>query len=414
MPMDLDLECDVLIVGGGINGCGIAADAASRGLKVILCEQCDLASGTSSASTNLIHGGLRYLELFEFALVRKALREREILHHNCPHLVTALPFVLAINNNTRSRFWLRLGLFVYDHLAKISFPKTKTLTRKSNTDYFKKLIPEINKGFMYYDAQTMDSRLAVLNALQAKKFGATILTRTRFVKTQRKKNYWLSKLSNKTNNYLIKSSLLVNVTGPYTEQVSNNIGIALPTKLSLIQGSHIVINKLYSGDYAYLLQNEDGRVVFTIPYNNDYTLIGTTETKVTSPKASDCVTEDELAYMFKVIKKYFLVHLSKKDIIHTYTGIRPLIEDPTAESTNTISRDYKIINNFKDAPYTCILGGKLTTYRVLAKECVDSWRSIFTKLPKCKTQNLKLPGSDFKTLKILEKTIKNQFSFLSP
>lgn len=407
-----EIDCDVLIVGGGINGCSIAADAASRGLKVVLCEQNDLGNATSSASSKLIHGGLRYLEQYDFSMVRKALKERELLFKLCPYLIRPLAFVLP-HLKTHRPFWLiRIGLFMYDYLCKTHLPKTKAINRKSHPVLFEALQSKTNNGFQYYDGQTIDCRLVILNALQAQKHNATILTRSQFTNTERNNDYWLSTLNNNTSKIKVKSKILVNATGPWADLLTKQLNINSPYHLSLVQGSHIVVNKLYEGDHAYILQNDDNRIVFSIPYHNEFTLIGTTDELFEDLPEKCKITNAEVNYLLQTMNNYFCTQLTNDDIKHTYCGLRPLIQDSSKNSAKDISRDYKILNENSKAPYICIYGGKLTTYRQLAKECIDGWYKHFPNLRPCKTDKLTLPGSDFKDLETLEKNLKCSYSQL--
>ncbi len=407
-----ELDCDVLIIGGGINGCGIAADAASRGLKVILCEKNNIASATSSASSKLIHGGLRYLEQYNFSLVRKALKEREVLFKICPYLIHPLAFVLPYKKSLRPFWLIRVGLFIYDHLCKTSVPKTQSLSRKKNNKYFKTLNENIKRGFKYYDAKTIDSRLVIVNALQAEKFGAKILTQTKLIKAKRYKDYWQATLYSTNENIQIRTKILVNATGPWADQVNNLLNIKTPYKLSLVQGSHIVVPKLYEGDFAYILQNDDKRIIFAIPYHNEFTLIGTTEHLLKDVPKKIEMTQQEKDYLLSLSNQYFNKTINKKNIKYNYCGLRPLITDKEISSEKNISRDYKIYLDKDQASYICIFGGKLTTYRLLAKECVDQWQNIFPNMKLCQTKKLNLPGADFKSVKQLQNDLHNKYSKL--
>jgi len=408
-----NLDCDVLIIGGGINGCGIAADAASRGLRVIVCEQNNLASATSSSSSKLIHGGLRYLEQYNFSLVRKALKEREVLFKICPYLIHPLAFVLPYEKSLRPFWFIRLGLFFYDHLCKTSVPRTSSLSRAKHSQYFKTLNNNIKRGFKYYDAKTIDSRLVIANALQAKNYKAKILTHTKFIKANRHEKHWQVTLKTTNQNIHIKTKVLVNATGPWADKINELIQINPPYKLSLVQGSHIVVDKLYEGDFAYILQNNDKRIIFAIPYHENFTLIGTTEKLLKELPQKFQITDKEQQYLLSVSNKYFNNSIDKNNIKYSYCGLRPLINDPNISATKNISRDYKVYLDQKQATYICIFGGKLTTYRLLAKECVDSWRSIFPQMKSCQTKHLKLPGSDFKSIQQLKNNLHKKFPKLA-
>lgn len=408
------ISCDVLIVGGGINGCGIAADATSRGLNVVLCEQGDLGQATSSASSKLIHGGLRYLEQYDFKLVRKALQERERLFKLCPHLIKPLSFVLPHCQQQRPAWLMRLGLFIYDHLCKTNVPRTKLISRKNQPMLFAPLKAHYQKGFNYYDAHTLDSRLVISNALQAKQSGATILPRTKFISTKRHTDYWLSTLQSANQTLSIKSKGLVNAAGPWAMSINQLANLDIPYQLSLVQGSHIVVPKLYDGDHAYILQNDDQRIVFAIPYFKNFTLVGTTDVMIETLSDAPQVKQQEIDYLLTLIKNYFAKTLSHQQIIHTYCGVRPLLKPNATLKAKEISRDYKVIHQQQpETFYSCILGGKLTTYRCLAQECVDGWRAIYPDLADSKTSTIKLPGSDFEDLHQLKASLTKRYPFLS-
>lgn len=393
MPQDEEKQCDVLIIGGGINGCGIAADAATRGLKVILCEKDDLASATSSASSKLIHGGLRYLEQYQFHLVRKALKEREILFDVCPYLIKPMEFILPHQPKQRSFWFIRLGLYIYDHLSKTRLPSSTTLTRIAKPQYFTSLKKAFNKAISYFDATTNDSRLVVLNALQAQAHGAEIMTRSALVKSERNNSHWISFIKTSTGIIKIKSKVVINATGPWVAQLNEQLNIGTPYKLSLVQGSHIVLPKLYEGSHAYILQNTDNRIIFTIPYHSHFTLVGTTDVLVDQLKQTPHITSQEKNYLISLCNHYFKKQIKESDIIHTFCGVRPLFTPKESTKAQSITRDYKLYLETEGAPYVAVYGGKLTTYRMLAKQCIDLLFPFFNDLPPCQTQHLLLPGS---------------------
>lgn len=412
--MTQKLQCDILIIGGGINGCGIAADAATRGLKVVLCEQADLGEATSSASSKLIHGGLRYLEQYHFGLVRKALKERERLFQLCPYLITPLAFILPYKKSLRPFWLIRLGLFIYDHLTKISVPKTQVLSKSKQPTYFNALKSTPSKAFKYYDGQTIDSRLVIVNALQAQAHEATILTRTRFISAKRYASHWLSTLKGKSGTIDVQSKIIINATGPWLQKINDILQVTPPElDLSLVQGSHIVVPKLYQGEFAYILQNDDKRIIFAIPYHQNFTLIGTTEYPLKEVPQNCQMSQDELDYLIQITCHYFEKQISANDIVHSYCGIRPLLASKKSKSSRKISRDYKILQNVEAAPMFSIFGGKITTFRLLAKECLDLCQNIFPKLPECQTEFIPLPGSNFKNIEDLKKNLKKKFSFLT-
>src|SRR3990167_6880015 len=280
----LEQYFDLVIVGGGINGCGIAADAAMRGLKTCLIEKDDLASKTSSSSSKLIHGGLRYLEQYNFSLVKKALVERQILLQIAPHLVHQIPFILPYKKQLRPTWLLRIGLFIYDHLSrKNKLPHSQLIHRNSHTHLFAPLTTDYQKGFLFYDCMTDDAQLTISNALQAKHYGAEISTHTELLTGKANQDEWQLTIQTEDKQQLnIKARVVINTAGPWVEGVNDRLGIATHYHLSLIKGSHILIPKLYDGEHGYLLQNHDQRVVFVLPYHN-LTMIGTTEVKLTTP-----------------------------------------------------------------------------------------------------------------------------------
>jgi glycerol-3-phosphate dehydrogenase len=395
--MNDTLHTDVLIIGGGINGTGIAADAASRNLSVILCEKADLASGTSSASTKLIHGGLRYLEQYHFKLVRESLREREILLHRAPHLVHPLEFILPYQRELRPAWMIRLGLFLYDHLTKnISLPKSKTVNLQ-NTFYQKILKSQFKKGFRYYDCQTDDARLVVANALAAKEKGARIFTRTACVAAKREEKNWLIELHHKNTQQtqFIKARAVINVSGPWVKEVSENIfRHPLACSVQFDQGSHLVFPKLYAGDHAYILQNPDQRIIFAIPYEQNFTLVGTTDIPFTGNPEHISTSDTEKEYLCASINQHFQKNISPTQCVWNYTGLRTLYVSKKAEKVAKISREshVEVADLHGQIPLITVIGGKLTTYRKLAEEVIDALAPYFSNVGKSQTQNTLLPG----------------------
>jgi len=387
---------DIFIIGGGINGVGIAADAAGRGLSVGLCEQADLASATSSASSKLIHGGLRYLELYEFGLVRKALKEREILLHNAAHLISPLEFVLPYEPHLRPRWLIRLGLFIYDHLiTKRSLPSSKQIDL-SRDPRGQALLAQFKQGFSYFDCHTNDARLVILNALSAKEHGATIMSRMRCVSAAREKGLWIIELQNvltqEKKHYTAK--VLVNACGPWLAQVAmQTIKAHHSFRIKLIKGSHILLPKLYAGDYAYILQNADKRVVFVMPFEQDYTLIGTTDVPYAGGLNDVKCSDEEMRYLCDTVNQYFKQSISPKDIIHSYAGVRCLQADREVKASE-MTRDYKFELTEDDTLLT-VVSGKLTTYRRLAEEAVNSLSRAFPNLKPAWTEQNVLPGGEF-------------------
>ena len=365
---------DLLIVGGGINGVGIARDAAGRGLSVVLCEQGDLAGGTSSASSKMIHGGLRYLEHYEFRLVRDALAERETLLGIAPHLVRPMRFVLPHDRSLRPAWMIRAGLFLYDHLGG-----RRRLAGSRGLDLAADpagapLRPDRRKGFAYTDCQVDDSRLVVLNAVGAAELGATILTRRRCVEARRDGAAWRVVLRDETTGATEtrRARILVNAAGPWVDRLLEGpIGVAAATKVLLVKGSHIVVDRLYDGDHAYILQNDDGRVVFALPYEGRFTLIGTTDVAYDGDLADVGISAEETSYLCAAINRYFVRPIGVGDIVWSYAGVRPLLDDGAGDPA-TVTRDYRLELDAGPgrAPLLSVFGGKITTYRRLAEQAM--------------------------------------------
>tara|TARA_B100000674_G_scaffold344023_1_gene287854 strand:+ start:2531 stop:3688 length:1158 start_codon:yes stop_codon:yes gene_type:complete len=358
---------DILIIGGGINGAGIARDAAGRGLKVCLVEKNKIGSATSSWSTKLIHGGLRYLENYEFRLVRESLKEREIIKKIAPRITREIPFVIPHSSNLRPMWLIRLGLLLYDNIGgKTSIPKSKIINLKK--EFSSILKNKYTKGFIYYDLQVDDKKLTELNAYDAINNNAKILENTEVIKTQRNKNYWDIYLSNKE---ILQSKILVNAAGPWINDVQNNIIKVKNNKsIRLVKGSHIITKKIHNLNTALTLQNSDKRIIFVIPYKNNTSLIGTTEVEVKNPNQNQ-IEDAEISYLIDSVNKYLDKPLLKDHIISTYSGIRPLIEDFKSNASK-VTRDYVFDLNSDDnlAPLLSIYGGKLTTYRKLAENVI--------------------------------------------
>jgi glycerol-3-phosphate dehydrogenase len=390
---------DLMVIGGGINGVGIARDAAGRGLKVLLVEKDDLANGTSSASSKLVHGGLRYLETYEFRLVREALAERETLMRMAPHLIWPLRFVLPVMPGMRPAWMLRIGLFLYDHLAKRSFlPGTKTINLR-NSPKGAPLKKFLTKGFEYSDGWADDSRLTVLNAVDAAAHGADIRTRTQCQSLVRRKHHWTASLRNNDGGqYTVEAKVLVNAAGPWVEQILAQFGGGSNrSKIRLVKGSHIVVAKMFEGDHVYIFQSADGRVIFAIPYENDFTLIGTTDLEYDFAQGKVAITPEETTYLCDAVNEYFTTQITPDDVVWTYSGVRPLFDDQN-ESASVVTRDYVFDLNKGDgdqAPILSIYGGKLTTYRELAERAVDKLQIFFPNMKGHWSQKQPLPGGDF-------------------
>ncbi|HLF66952.1 MAG TPA: glycerol-3-phosphate dehydrogenase [Gammaproteobacteria bacterium] len=390
---------DLLIIGGGINGAGIAADAAGRGLSVHLCEQHDLASGTSSKSSKLIHGGLRYLEHYEFRLVHEALIEREVLLRSAPHLIKPLDFVLPYHPGLRSPWLIRLGLFLYDHLGRRSvLPHSKSLNL-STSPLGAPLQSRYTLGFTYPDCCVDDARLVIANAMAAREHGAEISPYCKVVKLLRQQDHWQAQVINQINQqtFFIKARAIVNATGPWIEEFFTDI-VHLPSShpLRKVKGSHILVPALYEGSQAYILQQTDGRVVFTIPYADHLTLIGTTDVDYEGdPNAAD-ITAAEIDYLCSVVNEYFKRAIAPTDIIKTFSGVRALL-DHHASDAQSLSRDYtlEVIDREGRTPLLSIFGGKLTTYRKLAEQALAKLKPYFPQMGRAWTADARLPGGEF-------------------
>ena len=381
---------DLLIIGGGINGVGIARDAVGRGLKVTLIEKGDLASQTSSWSTKLIHGGIRYLENYEFRLVRESLKEREVIKRIAPHITKPIRFVMPYVANLRPLWLIRIGLLLYDWLGGfITLPKSKLVDL--NKDYLDNpLEGNYTNGFEYSDLFVDDARLVLLNAQDAKLRGAEILTQTAAVGAIRHSDHWEVKLD---SGLIIKAKLIINASGPFALDTLNKIcNVKTKKSLRLVQGSHIIVNQLYKGDQAYILQLEDKRIIFLIPYLSKYTLIGTTDHEVQS-YVNPTISEIEIEYLIKAANSFVKNKISKEDIVWTYAGIRPLLDDFN-QNASKVTRDYTFELNEDGAPILTIFGGKLTTYRKLAEHALEKISKFFDIPNKSWTGNEKLPGSN--------------------
>jgi glycerol-3-phosphate dehydrogenase len=394
---------DLAIIGGGINGCGIARDAAGRGLSVFLCEMGDLAGGTSSRSTKLIHGGLRYLEQYDFRLVREALTEREVLWKIAPHIVRPLRFVLPHQAGLRPAWMLRIGLFLYDHLGgRQRLPGTRVLDLATDSAGAP-LKPDLfDTGFEYSDCWVDDARLVVLNARDAAERGATIRTRTQVVAAARARDMWRLTVADTGSGIResISARVLVNAAGPWVEAVSSaGLGLGPSGRVRLVQGSHIVLPKLFDHDRAYIFQRPDGRIVFAIPYEGSFTLIGTTDRDYAGDPAQVSATPEEIAYLCEAAGAVFARSVLPADVVWTYSGVRPLYDDGASEA-KAASRDYVLEMDHKAgvAPLLSIIGGKITTYRRLAEAALER---LAVHLPSRSgmaagwTGTMPLPGGEF-------------------
>ena len=391
---------DLLVVGGGINGAGIARDAAGRGLSVLLVERDDLASATSSWSTKLIHGGLRYLEHYEFRLVGEALAEREVMLRIAPHLVEPLAFVLPHEPHLRPAWMIRAGLFLYDRLGgKMSLPRSSAVSL-AGSRWGAGLQPRFGKGFVYADARVDDARLVVANAMSARGHGATIRTRTRFVSAKREAGAWRATIEGASGREAVTARAIVNAGGPWVAQVLGATD-APPSGASVrhVKGSHIVVPRVHDEEHAYILQNSDNRIVFVIPYQERYSLIGTTDVPVDAWDAPR-ISDDEVDYLIALANGYLAKPISRGDIVWTYSGVRPLYDDGSSDPS-AVTRDYVLKVEATDgppgpgrAPVLSIYGGKITTYRKLAEAALADLAPYFPGLKPAWTAGEILPGGD--------------------
>lgn len=357
---------DLLVVGGGINGVGIARDAAGRGLKVLLVEQGDLAGATSSASSKMIHGGLRYLEHGAFRLVREGLAEREVLLRMAPHLVRPLQLVLPLGPGSRARWVLRAGLFLYDRIGGArTLPASEAVDLRAG-DYGTPLRPDIRHGFVYADCSTDDARLTIVSARDAAEHGAKIAPRTAFLSAVRDAAGWRCRLTAAGAVSEIGARVLVNAAGPWVLDVIAQAGMTTGAALRLVKGSHIVVPKLYDGEHGYLLQNDDRRVVFVLPFERDYSLVGTTELPFAGDPAKAAIVGDEIGYLCRAVGRWFAAPPRPQDVVWCFAGVRPLYDD-RSRSAAAVTRDYVFDLDTAGAPLLSIFGGKLTTYRRLAE-----------------------------------------------
>ena len=392
-------QFDIVVIGGGVNGCGIARDAVGRGFSVLLAEKGDLASGTSSASTKLIHGGLRYLEFYEFSLVREALREREVLWGMAPHIIWPLRFVLPESADSRPTWLLRLGLFLYDHLGgRKRLPPTRALDLRNDVAGGP-LKPVMTRAFEYSDCWVMDARLVALNARDAAARGARICTRTEVTALERRDGLFVVTLKNKGSRQerLVQARLVVNAAGPWVDHVLNSIAGEKPRHhVRLVQGSHIVVRKLYDHDRCYIFQNRDGRVIFAIPYENDFTLIGTTDRDYQGDPDAVRAGDDEIDYLCAAASEYFLGPVTREQIVWSYSGVRSLYDDGATKAQET-TREYVLMLE-GDAATGALLnafGGKITTYRHMAEAALAKIESVLGKRGQPWTRGATLPGGDF-------------------
>ncbi|WP_425407602.1 glycerol-3-phosphate dehydrogenase [Hwanghaeella sp.] len=390
---------DIAIIGGGVNGCGIARDAAGRGLKVLLAEQRDLAIGTSSASTKLIHGGLRYLEHYEFGLVRESLKEREVLLSMVPHIAWPLRFVLPHHSGLRPAWLIRLGLFLYDHLGgRKILPGCRTLDLRKH-EAGRPLRDTFTKAFEYSDCWVDDARLVTLNAMDAAARGADILTRTAVTDAKRENGAWTVTLNDEATggDRTIRAKTVVNAAGPWVADVlARRVGVNSKASVRLVKGSHIVIPRKFEHDRAYIFQNADQRIIFAIPYEQDFTLIGTTDVDFTDDPKDVRISDEEIAYLCQAASAYFKDPVKPDDVVWTYSGVRPLYDDG-AGAAQTATRDF-VLDLHAQAGEPALLnifGGKITTYRHLAEEALGKLKPFLPEMTGTWTAGATLPGGGF-------------------
>lgn len=389
---------DLLVIGGGINGVGIARDAAGRGLSVLLCEKHDLGAATSSSSSKLIHGGLRYLEQYEFRLVAEALAEREVLLRIASHLVEPLTFVMPHVPGLRPRWMIRAGLFLYDHLGRRTALPGSHGVRLPGTPYAAGLKSEFDYAFVYSDCRVDDARLVLANAVSARELGATVLTRNECVAARCSDGIWRARLRGADGAPTeITARAVINVTGPWVKEVLNQ-RLRQPSRdnVRLVKGSHIVVPRQYPGEHAFILQNEDRRVVFVIPYQDVFTLIGTTDVPLAAGPENPAASAQEIDYLCRAVNRYLERPVRPADVVWHYAGVRPLYDDGTADPS-AITRDYtlRLDADADRAPVLSVFGGKITTYRRLAEHALAKLAPWFPHLKADWTAGAKLPGADF-------------------
>ncbi len=398
-----DRVYDILVIGGGINGTMVARDAAGRGLSVLLVEQDDLANGTSSTSSKMIHGGLRYLEHYDFSLVRESLREREIMLRTARHIVQPLRLILPKISGSRPAWLVLIGLWFYDHLiGHISLPRSSRADLKSGP-FAQGLKTHVDQGFAYSDCWTDDARLVVLAALDAARRGATVMTRTRCIRARREKQFWRAGFTQQDGSeFEIRARAIINAAGPWAHDVLTGVtGGATKMHLRLIKGSHIVVPRLYEGDHAFLLQNDDGRIIFVIPFEGRYSLIGTTEVVHEDAPGPVEIDKKELEYLCAAVNRYFVQQVKSGDVVWSFAGLRPLLDDGNADLAS-ITRDYMLVEDRPEemAPLISIFGGKLTTARQLAESVVNALDPPFSDLKKPWTGEGVLPGGEMENFNI--------------
>ncbi|MGI4951965.1 MAG: glycerol-3-phosphate dehydrogenase [Janthinobacterium lividum] len=407
----MDENIDLLVIGGGVNGAGIARDAAGRGLSVVLVDQGDLAGATSSSSSKLIHGGLRYLEYYEFRLVREALAERAVLLRLAPHIAWPMRFVLPHDRSMRPAWMVRLGLFLYDHLGqgRRRLPGTRRLDLRHGPEGAP-LQEQFTTGFEYSDAWVDDARLVVLNAMDAAERGAAIRPRTRCTALRAEGAQWIATLADGTT---LRARAVVNAAGPWVAEVLHNqAGRNQGPKARLVKGSHIVVPRLYEGSQAYILQNDDRRIVFVLPYEQDFSLIGTTDVPFTGDPAQVWIDTDEVAYLCRAVSRVFRRPVQPSDMVHSFSGVRPL-QDSGEDKAAAVTRDYKLHLEQEPAPMLSVFGGKITTYRRLAEHAMAMLDPLLSPArPGAWTATQPLPGGDIPDFAAFLADCRRRYAFL--
>ncbi|ESY19508.1 MULTISPECIES: glycerol-3-phosphate dehydrogenase [unclassified Mesorhizobium] len=411
---------DLFVIGGGVNGAGIARDAAGRGLSVILCEKDDLAQGTSSRSGKLVHGGLRYLEYYEFRLVREALIEREVLLEAAPHIIWPMRFVLPHSPEDRPAWLVRLGLFLYDHLGgRKRLPGTRTLNLRTAPEGAP-IKDEFKRGFEYSDCWVDDARLVLLNALDASQRGAKVFTRTACIAARREGGLWSIDMQDGRTGAVtrVRARGLVNAAGPWVNDIVSRVaGQNSARNVRLVKGSHIVVPKFWDGRQAYLIQNNDKRVIFVNPYENDLALIGTTDIPYEGRPEEVAAEASEIDYLIKVVNRYFKRQLTAQDVVYSFSGVRPLYDD-NADNPSAVTRDYIFELDAPNggAPLLSVFGGKITTFRKLSEHALEKIQPFFPTMKKAWTAKIPLPGGDLPNADFEQflGDLHAEFSWLSP
>ncbi|MEM7257642.1 MAG: glycerol-3-phosphate dehydrogenase, partial [Pseudomonadota bacterium] len=396
-PGKPDCDFDLVVVGGGINGAGIARDAIGRGLSVMLCEKDDLAQHTSSASTKLIHGGLRYLEHYDFMLVRHALQEREVLLDAAPHIIWPLRFILPHHKSLRPRWLIRIGLFLYDYIGgRKKLPASHSVNLETHPSGAA-LKSEFTHGFEYSDCWVQDARLVVLNAMDAAMRGCDVRVRTEVTDLVRHDGYWTIHLRNNNTQEVssVTAQVVVNASGPWVDKtlgLDEDHDARYTTRL--VKGSHIVVPKLFDHPYTYIFQNADNRIIFAVPYEQHYTLLGTTDMEVGDEPGTVTIDDSEVQYICEAASEYFAVTVNPQDVVWSYSGVRPLYDDASSNASK-VTRDYKLdLDVRKDAPVLSVYGGKITTYRKLAEDAMSLLAEHLPHSATDWTRSAPLPGGN--------------------